>query len=61
MTGNDLTTLPDGVFDNLAALERLFLNNNNNLTTLPDGVFDSLAALETLDLHNNNNFARRGL
>ena len=47
---NDLTTLPDGVFDNLAALERLDLDGNNDLTTLPDGVFDNLAALERLDL-----------
>ena len=51
--GNDLTTLPDGVFDNLAALEELRLFNNN-LTTLPDGVFDNLAVLEELDLEGND-------
>ena len=51
MFSNDLTTLPDGVFDSLSALDVGF--GFNDLTTLPDGVFDSLAALETLWLAHN--------
>ena len=52
MNSLNLTTLPTGVFDNLAALERLDLSFND-FTTLPAGVFDSLAALERLSLRNN--------
>ena len=49
MSANDLTTLPDGVFDSLTALERLDLRPNG-LMTLPAGVFDSLSALKRLHL-----------
>ena len=50
---NAFTTLPDGVFDSLAALERLGLRSNSLTTLLPD-VFDDLSALEYLDLTGNN-------
>ena len=40
------------MFDNLANLERLDLNNSS-LTSLPDGVFDELSDLEYLDLSTN--------
>ena len=48
-----LTTLPDGVFDSLSALERLDLGFND-FTTLPAGVFDGLSALEDLNLSSND-------
>ena len=53
LESNSLTTLADGVFDGLAALETLNLTNND-LTTLADGGFDGLAALETLNLTKND-------
>ena len=49
---NELTSLPSGVFDSLAALEYLWLEENE-LTCLPSGVFDSLTALEELGLKGN--------
>ena len=49
---NAFTTLPAGVFDSLAALERLNLGSNA-FTTLPAGVFDGLSALDYLDLSSN--------
>ena len=55
LTNNDLTTLADGVFDGLAALETLNLRHNQ-LQSLPDGVFEPLTALTGLtglDLRNN--------
>ena len=48
--------LPTGVFDKLAALERLDLSSisRNGLASLPEGVFDELTALSSLLLNNND-------
>ena len=53
MSTNDLTELPEGVFDNLHSLENLDLSAND-LTELPEGVFDNLHSLENLDLSAND-------
>ncbi|CAN0192791.1 unnamed protein product [Ectocarpus sp. 6 AP-2014] len=49
---NGLTTLPEGIFDGLTALEDLHLYDNA-LTTLPAGVFEGLTALAELYLDDN--------
>ena len=48
---NQLSTLPDGVFDDLSSLQELSLKLNQ-LSTLPDGVFDGLSSLQKLRLVN---------
>ncbi|CAN0238534.1 unnamed protein product, partial [Pylaiella littoralis] len=48
-----LTTLPEGVFEGLTALETLTVYNNT-LTTLPEGVFGGLTALGNLWLFGNS-------
>ena len=48
---NDLTTLPEGVFDGLHVMRDLELHNNA-LETLPAGVFDGLR-MRVLDLSSN--------
>ncbi|CAN0441159.1 unnamed protein product [Pylaiella littoralis] len=50
--GNDLTTLPEGIFGNLTALAYLGLYDND-LTTLPEGIFGNLTALADLRLGGN--------
>ena len=50
--GFQLTTLPVGIFDNLARLQELNLYGNQ-LTTLPVGIFDDLARLQILNLRQN--------
>ncbi|CAM9849968.1 unnamed protein product [Ectocarpus sp. 6 AP-2014] len=52
LTYNELTTLPEGIFGGLTALERLDLTYNE-LTILPDGIFGGLTALEYLELSYN--------
>ena len=47
-----MTALPAGVFDGLASLQWLYLEENQ-LTALPAGVFDGLASLSTLVLRDN--------
>ena len=47
-----ITSLANGDFTGLSALESLSLAQND-LTTLPDGVFDSLSALVNLELWSN--------
>ncbi len=49
---NYLSSLPDGVFSDLTALEWLDLGSNE-LTSLPAGVFSGLTALEQLLISNN--------
>ena len=49
---NELTVLPDDVFDGLTSLKVLYLNDNK-LTALPDDVFDGLTSLEFLYLGKN--------
>ncbi|XP_078463183.1 uncharacterized protein LOC144727929 [Lampetra planeri] len=50
--GNQLQALPEGVFDRLVNLQRLWLNNNQ-LTSLPTGVFDKLTQLTHIVLSTN--------
>ena len=52
MVLNQLSTLPDGVFDGLSSLQELSLGANQ-LSTLPDGMFDGLSSLQELDLGGN--------
>ncbi|CAB1110120.1 unnamed protein product [Ectocarpus sp. CCAP 1310/34] len=47
LSQNELTTLPEGIFGGLTALEALSLSQNE-LTTLPEGIFGGLTALEYL-------------
>ena len=49
----DLLTLEPGVFEGLAALEWIYLQNND-LTTLEAGVFEGLTALRWLQLQDND-------
>ena len=59
MQGNDLSSLPDGVFDDLTNLHTLALYDND-LTALPDGVFDGLTKLRTLAISGNKLTALSG-
>ena len=49
---NNLSSLPEGVFDGLSNLTSLHLDDNN-LSSLPEGVFDGLSNLEFLWLQRN--------
>eukprot|EP00752_Nemacystus_decipiens_P007779 g6947.t1 len=52
LEGNNLKTLPPGIFDSLEALTSLSLRLNA-LSVLPPGIFDSLEALTSLNLEGN--------
>jgi len=52
LANNRLTTLENGCFDGLTALQRLYIENNQ-LTTLQNGCFKELTALHILNLDNN--------
>ena len=52
VSGNDLSTLPAGVFDELTKLEELYLRNNG-LTSLRADAFDALTSLEKLYIDTN--------
>eukprot|EP00752_Nemacystus_decipiens_P015540 g13865.t1 len=52
MKYNNLTTLPEGAFQDLNALQRLWVSDNA-LASLPGGVFQGLAALQELYLGHN--------
>ena len=54
LNNNELTALPDGVFDGLTINQTLHLHGNQ-LTSegLPDGVFDGMNRLQRLTLSNN--------
>ena len=49
---NELSELPEDVFDGLSKVKLLLLHNNE-LSALPEDVFDGLANLETLSLYSN--------
>ncbi|CBJ30846.1 similar to CG1848-PA, isoform A/ leucine rich repeat protein [Ectocarpus siliculosus] len=49
---NELTTLPEGIFGGLSAMEILYLWHNE-LTTLPEGIFQNATALQQLSLYGN--------
>ena len=50
---NNLSTLPEKIFDKLVNLEILDLQHNN-LSTLPEKMLDKLVNLAILELQNNN-------
>ena len=52
MSGNQLSSLPEGLFDNLNALTTLNLGLNQ-LSSLPEGIFGNLNALTSLVLNDN--------
>ncbi|MDE2975259.1 MAG: cadherin domain-containing protein [Gemmatimonadota bacterium] len=52
MNNNQLTDLPETVFNGLTSVQYLYLSDNQ-LTALPAGVFSELTALEVLLLNNN--------
>ena len=53
LSGNQLTTLPTGLFDGLDNVDVLWLDlSQNQLTTLPEGVFNGINRL-SLTLHEN--------
>ena len=49
LSGNQLSTLPDGMFDGLSSLREVDLLLNQ-MSTLPCGVFDGLSGLQELSL-----------
>ncbi len=51
--GNQLSSLPAGVFGGLSSLRTLWLTNNNQLRSLPAGVFAGLSNLKSLYMHKN--------
>ncbi len=53
LRGNDLTTLPEDVFEGLSNLGYLDLSSNM-ITTLPEDLFDGLSSLTRLELTNND-------
>ena len=53
LQGNDLRTLPEGIFSGLSGLKRLTLNQNA-LRELPAGVFRGLWRLRDLALEDNH-------
>jgi hypothetical protein len=52
LDGNELTLLPEGVFDGLTSLNMLILRSNR-ISSLPAGIFDKLTSLIALELNNN--------
>ncbi|MXZ05044.1 MAG: T9SS type A sorting domain-containing protein, partial [Rhodothermaceae bacterium] len=53
LKGNDFSTLPAGIFDELTSLDWLDLKGND-FSTLPAGIFDELASLTELELDGND-------
>ncbi|MCG9129491.1 cadherin domain-containing protein [Candidatus Poribacteria bacterium] len=51
-TENQLTSIPSGLFDDLTALEILYLSGHS-FSSLPTGLFDKNTTLTTLHLFNN--------
>lgn len=52
LSGNNIKTLPKGIFDNLTGLQNLSLSSNG-ISELPEGIFDKLTNLEELSLSQN--------
>ncbi len=52
MSDNELTDLPEGIFQELGKLKQLSLGSNS-LTSLPQGIFEGLSSLEVLGLSGN--------
>ncbi len=52
LDGNDLTTLPPGIFAGLTNLQELWLGSNQ-LANLPPGIFAGLTNLQILSLNGN--------
>ncbi|KOA75063.1 NEAT domain-containing protein [Clostridium botulinum] len=52
LTGNEITELPDGVFDNLTKLKKLDIHGNY-IKKLPKGIFDKLTELTELHIGMN--------
>jgi len=52
LSANQLTYLPEGLFQGLTKLQCLWLNNNQ-LMALPEGLFQGLTTLWYLELNNN--------
>ncbi|CAM9532219.1 unnamed protein product [Ectocarpus sp. 6 AP-2014] len=52
LSSNALTTLPEGIFEGLTALDNLLLSSNA-LITLPEGILEGLTVLEYLWLSSN--------
>ena len=53
LSGNNLSSLPQGIFQGLSNLQTLRLEENN-LSSLPQGIFQGLSNLQSLQLYNNN-------
>uniref|UniRef100_S4RIM8 LRRNT domain-containing protein n=1 Tax=Petromyzon marinus TaxID=7757 RepID=S4RIM8_PETMA len=52
LRNNQLTALPEGVFDRLVNLQQLYLHLNR-LSSIPAGMFDKLTNLKELKLYSN--------
>ena len=53
LSANQLTYLPEGLFQGLTKLQCLWLNNNQ-LRALPEGLFQGLITLQYIELYNNH-------
>ena len=52
LSGNSLSTLPEGIFDELTSVTKITLDNNR-LRSLRSDVFEHNSRLSNLELHNN--------
>lgn len=54
LNGNQLTTLPEAVFEDLGTNLQILRLDGNDLTNLPEGLFDGLEGLRQLRLTDNS-------